>query len=173
MSLLCRLKNLVHKGLLKKEELDRIIIIPKEPSDDMVSRGVFEQLEKLGYVLGQKIEPCEDCISRNKVLEGKVIHQSCDGVEIIDSYAVPVEYIEQLPSIQPKTGRWKLVQRNNFIDICCSECGHVRVEDFAYGYTIQQLDKESVKEFFSKNPLNFCECCGVKMIKSQESENNE
>ena len=45
----------------------------------------------------------EDCISRTKVLEGKVIHQSCDGVEIIDSYAVPVEYIKNLPSIQPKT----------------------------------------------------------------------
>ena len=158
MSLLCRLKNLVHKDLLKKEDLDRIVIIPKEQEnkiiqmrdatpeeiesinkyvnkyvnsiskltgvsfdkleqehcDDMVSRGVFdqvkwerdvaiEQLKELGYVLGQKIEPCEDCISRNKVLEGKEIHQSCDGVEIINGYAVPVEYIEQLPPVTPKT----------------------------------------------------------------------
>lgn len=114
MSLLCRLKKIVHKGLLKQEDLDRIVIIPKEPSDDTVSRGVFEQikwerdvaieqLEELGYRLGQKIEPCKDCISRNKVLEGKVIHQSCDGVEIINGYAVPVEYIEQLPPVKPKT----------------------------------------------------------------------
>jgi hypothetical protein len=50
-----------------------------------------------------KSEPCEDCICRQTVLEGKVIHQSCDGIEIINSYAVPVEYIEQLPSVQPKT----------------------------------------------------------------------
>ena len=53
-------------------------------------------------------EPCTDAISRSKVLEGKVIHQFCDGVEIIDSYAVPVEYIEQLPPVTPteKIGHW-------------------------------------------------------------------
>lgn len=63
------------------------------------------------YVISQwlKQEPSEDCISRQAVLDGKVIHQSCDGIEIISSYAVPVEYIEQLPSVRPlsKTGYCK------------------------------------------------------------------
>lgn len=36
MSLLCRLKNLVHKGLLKKEDLDRIVIIPKEQENKVI-----------------------------------------------------------------------------------------------------------------------------------------
>lgn len=45
MSLLCRLKNLVHKGVLKEKDLERIVIIPKEQ------------------------EPCEDCISRKEVLD--------------------------------------------------------------------------------------------------------
>ena len=45
MSLLCRLKKLVHKGELEEKDLDRIVIIPKEQ------------------------EPCEDCISRQAVID--------------------------------------------------------------------------------------------------------
>ena len=45
MSLLCRLKKLVHKGELEEKDLDRIVIIPK----------------------GQ--EPCDDCISRQAVID--------------------------------------------------------------------------------------------------------
>jgi len=36
MSLLCRLKNLVHKGLLRKEDLDRIVIIPKGQENKVI-----------------------------------------------------------------------------------------------------------------------------------------
>jgi len=122
MSLLCRLKNLVHKGLLKKEDLDRIIIIPKgqenkaikmrdaTPEERASIAKYINNISKPTVVSFENLEQesCDDYISRNKVLEGKVIHQSCDGVEIIDSYAVPVEYIEQLPSVRPKskTGPW-------------------------------------------------------------------
>ena len=44
MSLLCRLKNLVHKGLLTKKDLDRIIIISKEQEscNDHMNREFIE-----------------------------------------------------------------------------------------------------------------------------------
>jgi hypothetical protein len=87
--------------------------IISETMMDMLNNKPFEEvmgnLENNMREMGIEVsilkeqEPCEDCISRAEVLKGKVIHQSCDGVEIINSYAVPVEYIEQLPSIQPKS----------------------------------------------------------------------
>ena len=122
MSLLCRLKNLVHKGLLTKKDLDRIIIIPKGQENKVIKireatpeerESIAKYINNISKLTGVSFEnleqePCEDYISRNKVLEGKVIHQSCDGVEIINGYAVPVEYIEQLPGVRPKskTGQW-------------------------------------------------------------------
>ena len=60
-----------------KQWLDHL---EQEPCDDMVSRGVFDQvrwerdiaisqLKVLGYELGQKVEPCENTISRQAVLD--------------------------------------------------------------------------------------------------------
>lgn len=75
-------------------------------------------------------EPCDNCVSRQAVLEGKVIHQSCDGVEIIKSYAVPVEYIEQLPPVTPqlKTGHWLPYAEENgkTVKWVCSSCRRVK-----------------------------------------------
>ena len=75
MSLLCRLKNLVHKGILKKEDLDRIVIIPKEQ------------------------EPCEDCISRKVVLD--LVEDMTDqfGVE---HRVITEGVISMLPPVTPK-----------------------------------------------------------------------
>lgn len=94
MSLLCRLKNLVHKGILKKEDLDRIVIIPKEQ------------------------EPCEDCISRAELLKAMDTWDKfgSDAKGLIplrtpalqDRYVPYVHYddvlkaIKGMPSIQPK-----------------------------------------------------------------------
>ena len=99
-------------------------------------------------------EPCEDYISRNKVLEGKVIHQSCDGVEIINGYAVPVEYIEQLQGVQPKTGHWIDITNKNgtVIAIRCDYCGN--------------SPKHAIRS-------DFCSNCGAKMVEPQESEDEE
>lgn len=47
MSLLCRLKNLVHKGLLKKEDLDRIVIIPKGQENKVIKTGQWMRMSDL------------------------------------------------------------------------------------------------------------------------------
>lgn len=111
-------------------------------------RQLAEWLKELKQYKEQ--EPCEDAISRSKVLDGKVIHQFCNGVEIIDSYAVPVEYIKQLPSVTPaeKVGHWtRELIRNEYggcigAKMICSECG----QDNGY-------DKG----------MKFCPNCGAKM----------
>jgi hypothetical protein len=100
-------------------------------------------------------EPCEDAISRK------------DAINAIKRTVATeqIKELKRLPSVQPKpkTGHWKFIQRGKFIDICCSECGYVSVKDYAYNYTIDQLDEQEKKDFFAKAHMNFCECCGVKM----------
>lgn len=79
-----------------------------EPSNDMVSRGVFEQvmwerdvateqLKELGYELGSKVEPCEDAdvklIHTQGLDEGircamctnlMANHRGCDGACVVN-----------------------------------------------------------------------------------------
>ena len=64
---------------------------------------------------------------------------------------------------KPKTGHWELVQRGKSIDVCCSNCKAVRIKRYAYGYTIDQLDKEYVKERFESDDMRYCPNCGAKM----------
>ena len=113
-------------------------------------------------------EPCEDCISRQAVLDCL----TASGLKKFDFILDTRDKIKNLPPVtpKPKTGHWKFIQRGKFIDICCSECGYVSVKDYAYNYTIDQLDEQEKKEFFAEAHMNFCECCGVKMVEPQESE---
>ena len=57
------------------------------------------QPEQLGTNLA---EVGTDCISRQAAIDGKICIQRANGVEIYDDYAVPVEYLKQLPPAQPK-----------------------------------------------------------------------
>ena len=63
----------------------------------------------------------------------------------------------------PKIGRWVLAQRDKYIDINCSECGNTRIKEYAYGYTIDELDLNEINNLIAKNRMNYCECCGAKM----------
>lgn len=67
-----------------------------------------------------------------------------------------LEELEQ----EPKRGHWKLVQRGKRIDVCCSNCEATRIKEWAYNYTIDQLDKEDVKECFESDDMRYCPYCG-------------
>ena len=61
---------------------------------------------------------------------------------------------------EPKKGHWKLVQRGKCIDVCCSNCKAVRIKEYAYNYTIDQLDKEDVEECLESHDMRYCPYCG-------------
>ena len=44
----------------------------------------------------------EDLISRQEAIDGRIIIQRTDGVEIYSDEAVTVEYLKRLPSVQPE-----------------------------------------------------------------------
>jgi len=108
-------------------------------------------------------EPCEDAISRQEA--HRQINKWVASGES-DHLSPLHERMDTLPSItlQPKTGKWILTQRDKCIDVSCSECGHVRFSDYSCisrGYTIYNPNRNSVRDMLAK--LQYCECCGAKM----------
>jgi hypothetical protein len=83
----------------------------QEPCEDAISRGVFEQvrgerdiaieqLHELGYELGQKIELCEDAISKQTIKEQMIKY----GFHAPDMTVT--EFVEDLPPVKPQEPKW-------------------------------------------------------------------
>lgn len=127
--------------------------LEQEPCEDMVSRGVLEQvrwerdvaigqLKELGYEFGEKIEPCEDTISRQAVKE----------LYYKDGY-ISFRKICELPPItpQPKMGKW-IKSRDSYGNnhFTCPFCEH----DIA-------TKADSLGD-------NYCSNCGAKLQEVEE-----
>lgn len=115
-------------------------------SQDEISYDVYSGLIDGIDTLEQ--EPCEDCISRQAVLDidfHKLIHTVAKPAEMIK------QKIEQLPPVtpQPKTGYW--IQVDSMADAFdCSEC-----------------------DAMVSRKCNYCPKCGIRMVEPQESEDKE
>lgn len=92
----------------------------------------------------------DEYINRGLALEAKIPHYSANGVEIIVSEAIPVEYIEKLPAadVRPVVrGQWE----NTGSDVWkCSACG----------YGIMPWNAG----------VNFCPNCGADMREQPKEE---
>lgn len=90
---------------------------------------------------------------------------SMECAEWIEAISMGIKALAQEPPVypQPKRGRWILVQRGPYIDINCSECGYTRVKEYAYNYTIDEIDIQEVEDLVATSKMNYCECCGAKM----------
>ena len=129
-----------------------------------ITLGEYEEMIK---PLKREIEqePCGDCVSRAKVKS--ILHNTMfDNAHHDRVYKVlglVRKQVDNLSTVQPKqkVGRWILSQRGNFVDIVCSECGYRRVEEYAYNYTVDEIDEKMALLIMYNQ--NFCECCGAKM----------
>lgn len=91
-------------------------------------------------------QPCEDCISRQAVLDKKVLVELEDGQTFYD---IDPKDVETLPSVtpQPKVGRWEKAFDEHSYWYKCSCCGEKIPKNF-YG-----------NDYFSL----YCPECGAKM----------
>ena len=140
--------------------------LDQEPSGETVSLEAFkqvmwerdiaiEQLKELGYGFGQKIEPCNDAISRQAVLDGidTYIYKAQSTGTQDDFYSFAELVVKQLPSVnpqEPKIGHWITEHPLDYFqpdEYKCSECGH----------------------YYHKK-VNECPNCFAKMVEPQESE---
>ena len=171
-------------GICREAEEMAIAALKQQPCPDTFSRS--DMLDAVGHGTTytsedlQKIikglppvnpQPCDDVISRQYLLDNCVVDK-------VTMPYVPVSKIENAPPVtsQPKTGHWILTQRERCVDISCSECRNIRFKDYAYGYTIDELNLEEVNDLLAKIRMNYCECCGAKMMEiltGSESEGSK
>ena len=135
----------------------------KQYLSDTVSRGAFEQvmwerdvaigqLKELGYGLGQKVEACDDAVSREAVIE-ILENYGCTNRE-----GLIFKDIQALPPVTPqqKYGKWILADEQNKEDVendnyrfICSEC--------------------QCSDIHAKGAIvPYCWKCGAKMQESEE-----
>lgn len=79
-------------------------------------------------------------------------------------YTAEVAIMTGNTDYKKKIGHWILKQRNKSVDICCSVCGNTRVEEYAYNYTVDQLNKEDLQKLYKESGMYYCEKCGAKML---------
>ena len=122
----------------------------KEEAKDYIREWCpYDRQEEIIKALEQ--EPCEDCISRQAVLNMQ--YRIDDSATLSTSDVVNVDDIEDLPPVtpQPKMGHWinqHVIYTNATIDFkVCSECRY----EFSY-------DAET-----GVSDANYCPNCGAKM----------
>ena len=156
--------------------------LEQESCEDMVHIGTLhqvmwerdvaiEQLKELGYGLGQKIEPCEDAISRDAVLKKQ--YRIDDSATLSTRDVVNVEDIEDAPSVTPSRG-WEEMT------VPCENCGHDMTFKIAVcgepsrhkghwvhkgqGIYCSECGKESgYNPFGASRFSDYCPSCGIEM----------
>ena len=99
----------------------------------------ISQLKELGYGFGQKIEPCEDAISREALLKKQ--YRIDDSATLSTRDVVNVEDIEDAPPVTPSRRKGHWIKTNSGYE--CSECA---IE--------------------SRSKSDFCQYCGAEMENS-------
>lgn len=109
-----------------------------------------------------KIEPCEDAISRQAVINLVVAnHMELNGVGVV-MYSPLYKDIKQLPPInpqEPKTGRWIEENINEYSQkVVCSECGCPPPFEHVSNGDVYSANGHGVF-----NKTKYCPNCGAKM----------
>lgn len=97
-------------------------------------------------------EPCEDCVSRQAVLDKAVYTETEEGWS---GMTVDVKDIEALPPVTPKTGHWEQYGNSWEDKFKCSECG-------------KEQPKILCGERIIGHWSDYCPNCGAKIESEEE-----
>ena len=155
-----KLSKLRFQGKITQDEY-KDLIKKLEGHDEAITAQIkwerdtaINQLQQLGYGLGEKIEPCEDCVSREALkerfrwLEKATKYGNEDAEQQHFSYSTMMMYeikdeidnvIDSLPSVKPQRPKGKWIPLDGDLKKC-SVCGE-----------------------YSLCPSKFCCSCGAEM----------
>ena len=148
-----KLSKLRFQGKITQDEY-KDLIKKLEGHDEAITAQIkwerdtaINQLQQLGYGLGEKIEPCDDCVSRQAAIE-VIYDEYYDNAVAHDI----VGMLFDLPSVKPQRPKGKWVEqsdtsKHHFGWYYCSNCG-------AY--------------LMSADGANYCSCCGAEMEDSND-----
>lgn len=146
--------------MTREEAIEQLKQIPiHDGVSDNYLKTIYQAIDMA--IEASEQQPCEDCISRQAVIDTILESQSSFKNDFASGFFI--DKIRDLPSVTPKekTGHWIVgrvfptkVGDENLIEYHCSEC------DRAIRCTESQL-------------VNYPYChCGARMLEPQESEDN-
>jgi hypothetical protein len=142
-----------HEEMLINERIKALPSVnPQYTEAEIQKMQEMEQAEiQKAYELGTKMQPCEDCISRQAVLD---VIDDIDKTTCMNEYHVIVDAIDKLPSVnpQPKTGHWIDIMVGDMPAQACDQCNTF----YPLAYT--------------GGGHKYCPNCGCRMVEPQESE---
>lgn len=128
---------MTNEEVLKLIEDGRIIPIQIKANDEETSKYNLENIEALNMIIkALKQKPCEDCISREAVLDLVVAnHTELNGLNVV-MYSPLCKDIKQLPSVtpQPITGYWIQEEVRGSLQNRCSVCDRTIDTTYFYNY---------------------------------------
>lgn len=83
-----------------------------------------------------------------------------------DDLRIAQSYDMAISALSENIGEWipKYSTTNAWdIDLVCSKCGYVGIENYAHGYGLDEIDMQEVRNYAKKLDMNFCTCCGCNM----------
>ena len=130
---------------IKREKESGVIILPPYFEPLLVPNDIEISIEQ---------EPCDDAISRDAVIDmldemikdRQVYFGHHGDIEWSCGFSTFKWYVEQLPSVTQKSGKWRYVAEDKY---SCSKCG-----------TTTRVDEAGIDE---KPMYKFCPYCGAKM----------
>ena len=155
------------------KEKAKIIIgnIPINPEnmDDCYTLSEYQEAKAMA-IESLSVDQCEDTISRQSVLAETYSWSKDEFLRVTNPFNYLRKRVKSLPSVTtaPKKGHWIFKQRHKCVDVCCSECGYIRLLDYGYHCTVEELEKShAMEEILAKGDMNFCEKCGARMVEEQ------
>ena len=133
--------------MTNKEAKEKLYMEWQKFLEDNIDYAGISEAYKIAFKALEQ-EPCEDCISREAVLD-----LAKKGILVSNgNYKSVCKAINDLPSVKPKerTGEWQQDMDGTFL---CSECGS--------GYKDQPT-------LMGKPMFAFCPICGCRMIKGAD-----
>lgn len=93
-----------------------------------------------------------DLISRQDAIEAIASHDTTNGETVYFKGKTVIGYLQDLPSAEPKTGKWieegRIMDAGDADNILCSECGKYTL--WSYYYPNEEVPR-------------YCPNCGAKM----------
>ncbi len=118
---------------------------------------------------GTPLDPTGEYIKKSDLMAKAVTETLSDYTEHDVVHADDIFSLQTYSFPGRPKGEWILKERKTEcsidIDIVCSRCGYVGIEEYAHGYELNELPVQEVKDFMKKFDMNFCPCCGCSMDK--------
>ena len=121
-------------------------------------RDLIEALDIAISALSAEVEYIKKSSAKSIILNRPNRREMIQALKSLPTYSFP----------DREKGEWIFVQRGKNVDVCCGKCKSVRIKDYAYGYSVDEMmEDEDTPKLLASDDMRFCPNCGAVMKKGE------